>query len=236
MVLVTETPKSKEFITWLTTHTRDAERRKNDVFLDRFLNSPKVQSITSGTWVDRRVVCKHDTLAQEDRSYTNTAREHRRLASTWTVHQNSSGKTDQCQRDLVLQKLCESEIVCVKSQVKRMGEFIPVSKDDNEVTTHFWRQVKEVYVLIARRDGSGIRILLHGRLLNFGGHRPAGTNSLIIKERLQDFASRKWRFPVTDGECAQYTSHVTFSRTLSCVAHVLHGTRDSRLKSPLCAS
>ena len=91
-----------------------------------------------------------------------------------------------------MQKLCESKIVCIKSQVKRMGEFIPLSKDDNEVTTHFWRQVKEVHVLIARRDGSGIRILPHGRLLNFGGHRPAGTDSLIMKKvagyRFQEMA------------------------------------------------
>ena len=33
-------------------------------------------------------------------------------------------------------------IVCFKSQVKGMGEFIPVSKDDNEVTTHFWKQAR----------------------------------------------------------------------------------------------
>ena len=166
-------------------------KKKNDGFLDRFLNSPRYRaSQVEHGWTEE-LCAKHDALAQEDRSYTYTAREHQRLASTWTVHLNSSGKTDQCQSDLVMQKLCESEIVCIKSQVKRMGEFIPVSKDDNEVTTHFWRQVEEVYVLIARRDGSGIRILLHGRLLNFCGHRPAGTDSLIIKERLQDFASRK---------------------------------------------
>ena len=136
-----------------------------------------------------------------------------------------------------MQKLCESEIVCVKSQVKRMGEFIPVSKDDNEVTTHFWRQVKEVPVLIARRDGSGIRILHHGRLLNFGGQSPAGTNSLIISKKVAGFRFQEIAIPCDRRrECAQYTSHVTLSRTLSCVAHVLHGTRASRLKSPLCAS
>ena len=94
-----------------------------------------------------------------------------------------------------MQKLCESEIVCVKSQVKGMGEFIPVSKDDNEVTTHVWRQLKEVHVLIARRDGSGIRILHHGRLLNFGGHRPAGTNSLIISKKVAGFRFQEIAIP-----------------------------------------
>ena len=154
-------------------------KKKNDGKLDRFLNSPRYRaSQVEHGWTEE-LCAEHDALAQEDRSYTYTAREHQRLASTWTVHLNSSGKTDQWQSDLVMQKLCESDIVRIKSQVKRMGEFIPVSKDDNEVTTHFGRQVKEVHVLIARRDGSGIRILHHGRLLNFGGHRPAGTNSLI---------------------------------------------------------
>ena len=89
-----------------------------------------------------------------------------------------------------------------------MGEFIPVSKDDNEVTTHFWRQVMEVHVLIARRDGSGIGILHHGRLLNFGGHCPAGTSSLIISKNVAGFRSRKWRFSVTDGESVHSTNQM----------------------------
>ena len=161
---------------------KKCRKKKNDGILDRFLNSPRYRaSQVEHGWTEE-LCAEHDALAQEDRSNTHTAREHQRLASTWTVHLNCSGKSDQWQSDLVMQKLCESEIVRIKTQVKRMGEFIPVSKDDNEVTTHFGRQVKEVHVLIARRDGSGIRILHHGRLLNFGGHRPAGTNSLIIKK------------------------------------------------------
>ena len=116
-----------------------------------------------------------------------------------------------------------------------MGEFIPVSKDDNEVTTHFWRQVKEVHVLIARRDGSGIRILHHGRLLNFGGHCPAGTNSLNISKKIAGCRFQELTIPCDRrGVCTVHL--VTLSRTLSCVAHVLHGTRASRLKSSLCAS
>ena len=211
-------------------------KKKNDGTMDRFLNSPRYRaSQVEHGWTEE-LCAKHDALAQEDRSYTYTTREHQRLASTWTGHLNSSGKTDQWQSDLVMQKLRESEIVCIKSQVKRMGEFIPASKDDNEVTTHVWRQVKEVHVLIARRDGSGIRILHHGRHLNFGGHCPAGTNSLIIKKKIAGFRFQESTIPCDRQECAQYTSHVTFSRTLSCVAHVLHGTRASRLKSSLCAS
>ena len=217
------------------THKR-CRKKKNDGKLDRFLNSPRYRaSQVEHGWTEE-LCAKHDALAQEGRSFTYTAREHQRLASTWTVHLNSSGKTDQCQSDLVMQKLCESEIVRIKSQVKRMGEFIPVSKDDNEVTTHFWRQVKEVHVLIARRDGSGIRILHHGRHLNFGGHCPAGTSSLIISKKVAGFRFQELAIPCDRQECAQYTSHVTFSRTSSCVAHVLHGTRASRLKSSLWAS
>ena len=60
-------------------------------------------------WWTEELCAKHDALAQEDRSYTYTAREHQRLASTWTVHLNSSGKTDQWQSDLIMQKLCESK-------------------------------------------------------------------------------------------------------------------------------
>ena len=113
-------------------------------------------------------------------------------------------------------------IVCFKSQVKRMGEFIPVSRDDNEVTTHFWRQVKEVHVLIARRDGSGIRILHHGRHLNFGGHCPAGTNSLIILKKVARFRFQEIAIPCdrwgvrTVHLTRDFFSHIVMCRT--CVA------------------
>ena len=195
---------------------KKCRKKKNDI--GSLSEQTKVQSITSGT--TEELCAKHDALAQEDRSYTYTAREHQRLASTWTVHLNSSGKTDQCHSDLVMQKLYESEIVCIKSQVKRMGEFIPASKDDNEVTTHFWRQVKEVHVLIARRDGSGVRILHHGRLLIFGGHRPAGTNSLIIKKvagfRFQEIAILCDRRRV----CTVHLTRGFFSHILMCRTRV----------------
>ena len=150
----------------------------------------------------------------------NTTHLRRRAVHTRTQPENTNashqpgqvistvpGKTDQWQSDLFMQKLCESEIVRIKSQVKRMGEFIPVSKDDNEVTTHFWRQVMEVHVLIARRDGSGIRIFSHGRLLNFGGHCPAGTSSLISSKKVAGFRSRKWRFPVKTDRSVHSTPH-----------------------------
>ena len=70
MVLVTDTPKSKEFITWLSMRGRDAERRKNDGMLDRFLNSPRYRaSQVEHGWTEE-LCAKHDALAQEDRSYT----------------------------------------------------------------------------------------------------------------------------------------------------------------------
>ena len=184
-MLVTETPKSKEFITWLTTHTRDAERRKNDGVFDRFLNSPRYRaSQVEHGWTEE-LCAKHDALAQEGRSYTHTAREHQRLASTWTVSssQQFGQNGPMAERPGYAEAVRIRNRLCKMSQVKRMGEFIPVSKDDNEVTTHVWRQVKEAHVLIARRDGSGIRILSHGRLLNFGGHCPSGTNSSNISKK-----------------------------------------------------
>ena len=128
MVFVTDTPKSEEFITSLAMRGRDADRRKNDGILDRFLNSPRYRASQMEHGWTEELCAKHNALAQEDRSYTHTAREHQRLVSTWTVHLNSSGKTGQCQSDLIMQQLCESKTVCMKSHVKRMGEFIPVSR------------------------------------------------------------------------------------------------------------
>ena len=134
-------------------------------------------------------------MGRQKRCVQNTTHLRRRAVHTRTQPENTNAshqpgqfistvraKRTNGRATWFMQKLRESEIVCIKSQVKRMGEFIPASKDDNEVTTHFWRQVKEAHVLIARRDGSGIRILHHGRLLNFGGHCPAGTSSLIISK------------------------------------------------------
>ena len=70
MVLVTETPKSEEFITSLTMRGRDAERRKNDGILDRFLNSPRYRASQMEHGTTEELCAKHDALAQEDRSYT----------------------------------------------------------------------------------------------------------------------------------------------------------------------
>ena len=155
----------------------------------------KVQSITNGTWVDRRDVCKiRRTCAGGPFIHVHSQR-----TPTPRINLGSSsqqfGQNGPMSERPDFEEAVRTFIVCFKSQVKRMGEFIPVSKDDNEVTTHFWKQVKEVHVLIARRDGSGIRILLHGRLLNFGGHCPAGTNSWIISKKVAGFRYQEVAIP-----------------------------------------
>ena len=197
---------------------KKCRKKKIDSILDRFLNSPRYRAAQVEHGWTEELCAKHDALAQDYRSYTYTARAHQSLASTWTVHLNISCKTDQWQSDLVMQKLRESEIVCIKSQVKRMGELIPASKDDNEVPTHVWRQVKEVHVLIARRDGSGVRILLHGRHLNFGGHCPAGTNSLIIKKKkFAGFRFQEIAIPCDRrGVCTVHLTRDFFSHIVMC--------------------
>ena len=179
----------------------------------------KVQSSTSGT--TEELCAKHDALAQEGRSYTHTAREHQRLASTWTIHLNSSGKTDQWQSDLVMQKLCESKIVCVKSQVKQNGRIHPSQQRRQRSHNPFLEKVKEVHVLIARRDGSGIRILSHGRLLNFGGQSPAGTNSLNISKKVAGFRFQEITIPFDlRGVCTVHLTRDFFSHIVMCRTRV----------------
>ena len=179
----------------------------------------KVQSITNGTWNDRRVVCKtRRTCAGGPFIQVNSQRKPTPRINLDRSSQQFGHNGPMSDRP-DFEEAVRIKIVCKMSQVKRMGEFIPASRDDNEVTTHFWRQVKEVHVLIARRDGSGIGILLHGRLLNFGGHCPAGTSSLIISKKVAGFRFQEMAIPCDRRrECAQYTSHETFSRMLSCVA------------------
>ena len=166
-------------------------KKKYDGIFDRFLNNPRYRaSQTEHGWTEE-LCAKYDALAQEDHSYTYTAWEHRRLASTWKLQ----SKTDRWQNDLIMQKQYLSKIAHIKNQVKRRREFIPVNKVDSEVTTHSQKQVQRVRVWTAKRDGGGIRHSLHGMLLNLGGHRLVGTRREV-------------------------DTHVTFSRTLSCVAYV----------------
>ena len=156
-------------------------KKKKRWYIGSLSEQSKVQSITSGTWVDRRVVCKtRRTCAGGPFIHVNSQRTPKPRINLDSSSQHFVQNGPMSERPDFEEAVRTIIIVCFKSQVKRMGEFIPVSRDDNEVTTHFGRQVKEVHVLIARRDGSGIRILSHGQLLNFGGHCPAGTNSLII--------------------------------------------------------
>ena len=75
--------------------------KKDDDILDRFLNSPRYRaSQTEQGWTEE-LCAKYDALAQEDHSYTYTAWEHRRLASTWKLQ----SQTDRWQNDLIMQKI-----------------------------------------------------------------------------------------------------------------------------------
>ena len=155
----------------------------------------KVQSITNGTWNDRRVVCETrrtcggGPFIHVSSQRTPTPRINLDSSSQHFVQNGPMSERPD------FEEAVRTLIVCFKSQVKRMGEFIPVSSYDNKVTTHVWRQVKEAHVLIARRYGSGIRILHHGRHLNFGGHCPAGTNSLIILKKVAGFRFQEIAIP-----------------------------------------
>ena len=84
------------------------------------------------------------------------------------------------------------------------------------------RQVKEAHVLIARRDGSGIRILLRGRHLNCGGHCPAGTNSLTIKKKkLAGFRFQESAIPCDRrGVCTVHFTRDFFSHIVMCRTRV----------------
>ena len=116
-------------------------KKKYDGILDRFLNSPRYRaSQTEQGWTEE-LCAKYDALAQEDHSYTYTAWEHRRLASTWKLQ----SQTDRWQNDLIMQKQYLSKIAHIKNQVKRRREFIRVNKVDSVVTTHSRKQVQGVY-------------------------------------------------------------------------------------------
>ena len=88
-------------------HIQEMQKEEKRLYIGSLSEQSKVQSITSGTWVDRRVVCKtRRTCAGGPFIHVNSQRTPT-PASTRTVHLNISCKTDQCQSDLMLKKLCE---------------------------------------------------------------------------------------------------------------------------------
>ena len=90
-------------------------KKKYDGILDRFLNSPRYRaSQTEHGWTEE-LCAMYDALALDDHSYTYTAWEHRRLASTWKLQ----SKTDRWQNDLIMHKQYLSNIAHIKNQVKR---------------------------------------------------------------------------------------------------------------------
>ena len=74
-------------------------------------------------------------------------------------------------------------IVCFKKSGEANGRIHPSQQRRQRSHNPFWQTRQGSARLHARRDGSGIRILHHGRLLNFVGHCPAGTNILIISKK-----------------------------------------------------
>ena len=203
-------------------------KKKYDGMLDRFLNSPRYRaSQTEHGWTEE-LCAKYDAPALEDHSYTYTAWEHGRLASTWKLQ----SKTDRWQNHLIMHKQYLSKIAHIKNQAKRRREFIPVNKVDSEVTTHSQKQVQRVRVWTAKRDGGGIRHPLHGMLLNPGGHRLFGTNIFLKRkccrislpgnsDSLRDFFSHTFRCRIClCGSCVRVRHYKVISIHVSgaCVS------------------
>ena len=162
---------------------------------------------------------KYDTLAREDHSNTYTTRELQRPVSTYTIH----WKTDRWQNDLIMQKRCEPQ----KRMYQESGEANEKIHRNQQRRQRSHNPVSETSqgsACLDRKTGWKWYWNLHGRLLNPGGLRPAGTNSLVFKNvvgfRFQEVAMPCNRREVRTVHLTRdFLAHLHLSHT-SCLAPV----------------
>ena len=157
-------------------------KKKYDGILDRFLNSPRYRaSQTEHGWTED-LCAKYDAPALEDHSYTYTAWEHRRRASTWKF-QSKNGP--------MAERPDHAQAVLIKNRPHQESgeakEGIHPSEQGPQRSHNPFSKTSPESARVDRKTGS--RWYSSPSSL-YASHRPVG-DEYFFKKMLQDFPSRQ---------------------------------------------